>query len=296
MLYVQIRGKIYCVSAQSLKGIWNFKAYENRQEVDYIKEHGRNLQKEEVFSIQTPPEALKDYGLVISGETSSINAVSKDILEKNKENKRNESKVLFVRVEEGNNTKLYFQTIKQGSIIKKNSISFFNTNGMAHIDNKPIVLIQDRTDVYWNQATGKLYFRQIEDVERVLPYFFEDKVRKIKQGLKDIRDSNYLYLRLNLDLNEITSAIAKAKLVRIEFLLQKGHLEIFKDDSYLSKRDAYLEYAKQYKSPILRGGKLTICEVSDLDELHRIICESYYTAKMWEQEQRVVAAFDTKKH
>ncbi|WP_104732808.1 MULTISPECIES: hypothetical protein [Helicobacter] len=295
MLYVQIRGKIYCVSDQSLKGIWNFKAYENRQEVDYIKGHGRNLQKGEVFSMQAPLEALKDYRLVISGETSSINAVSKDILEKNKENKRNESKVLFVRVKEENNLKLYFQTIKQGSIIKKNSISFFNTNGMAHIDDKPIILIQNRTDVYWNQATGKLYFRQIEDVERVLPYFFEDKVREIKQGLKDIRDSNYSYLRLNLDPNEITSAMPKAKLVRIEFLLQKGHLEIFKDDRNLSKRDDYFVYAKQYKSPILKGGKLIICEVSDLDELHHIIFEAYYTTRIGGQEQRVVAAFNAKK-
>ncbi|WP_104759672.1 hypothetical protein [Helicobacter bizzozeronii] len=279
---------------QSLKGIWNFKAYENRQEVDYIKGHGRNLGKGEVFSMQAPFEALKDYDLVTSGDTSDIDTVSKDVLEKNKENKRNESKVLFVRVKEENNIKLYFQTIKQGSIIKKGSIFFFND--MVHIDNKPIVIIQDRTGVYWNQATGKLYFRQIEDVERVLPYFFEDKVQKIKQGLEAIKESKYQYLRLALDLNEITSAMPKAKLIRIEFLLQKGHLEIFKDDSYLSKLDAYLEYAKQYKSPILKDGKLIIREVSNLDELYRIIFESYYTTRIGGQEQRVVAAFDTKKH
>ncbi|CRF41331.1 hypothetical protein HAL013_12220 [Helicobacter ailurogastricus] len=209
--------------------------------------------------------------------------LSKGILKKIQKTKESKA-VLFVRMEEEGKVKLYFQAIRQGSFIKKKFISFSN---MAHIEDKPIILIEDRTDVYWSQETGKFYFKNIEDLERVLPHFFENKVQEAKQRLQAIKDdTSYQYLHLELDLKDIKSTIPKTKLARIEHLLQEGRLEIFKKNGDLRKRNAYLKYAQKYRPQILKDSKLLICKVADLDSLYHIVCEAYYTTEIG-GEQRV---------
>ncbi|WP_053944745.1 hypothetical protein [Helicobacter ailurogastricus] len=283
MLYARMQGKIYRVSDQPLKGIWDFGAHETSEEWDYWKESERKLAKDESFFIKASFEDLKDYNLVICDDTPHINTLSKGILKKIQKIKESKA-VLFVRMEEEGKIKLYFQVIRQGSFIKKKFISFSN---MAHIEDKPIILIEDRTDVYWSQETGKFYFKNIEDLERVLPHFFENKVQEAKQRLQAIKDdTSYQYLHLELDLKDIKSTIPKTKLARIERLLQEGRLEIFKKNGDLRKRNAYLKYAQKYRPQILKDSKLLICKVADLDSLYHIVCEAYYTTEIG-GEQRV---------
>ncbi|WP_163499585.1 hypothetical protein [Helicobacter suis] len=290
MLYCQMQGKIYKVS-ELPEGVWNFKVYDNCKEINYTPNTDeKSLEKGEVFCIQASPETLKAYNLVIHGDTTSINTASEDILIKNKESKENTPKVLFVCVGERNKIKIYFQAIRQGSIIKRKFISF---NDKVYIGNRPIILIQDHTDVYWSQETNRFYFKKIEDLERVFPDFFERKVQEAKQKLKSIKENlSYQYLRLDLNLDDIKSTMAKIKLMRIDFLLQKGYLELFKDDADQSKRGAYLKYAKKYKPQMIEDGKLVIRKVSGLDALYYVMQQSYYTTEIGEKEQRIATAFE----
>ncbi|WP_163532418.1 hypothetical protein [Helicobacter suis] len=290
MLYCQMQGKIYKVS-ELPEGVWDFKVYDNCKEINYTPNTDeKSLEKGEVFCIQAPPETLKAYNLVIHGDTTSINTASEDILIKNKESKENTPKVLFVCVGERNKIKIYFQAIRQGSIIKRKFISF---NDKVYIGNRPIILIQDHTDVYWSQETNRFYFKKIEDLERVFPDFFERKVQEAKQKLKSIKENlSYQYLRLDLNLDDIKSTMAKIKLMRIDFLLQKGYLELFKDDADQSKRGAYLKYAKKYKPQMIEDGKLVIRKVSGLDALYYVMQQSYYTTEIGEKEQRIATAFE----
>ncbi|WP_104696188.1 hypothetical protein [Helicobacter salomonis] len=283
MLYARMQGKIYRVSDQPLKGIWDFGAHETSKEWDYWKESERKLAKDESFFIKASFEDLKDYNLVICDDTPHINMLSKGILKKIQKIKESKA-VLFVRMEEEGKIKLYFQVIRQCSFIKKKFISFSN---MAHIEDKPIILIENRTDVYWSQETGKFYFKNIEDLERVLPHFFENKVQDIKQGLQAIKeDASYRYLHLELDLKEIKSTIPRTKLARIKHLLQEERLEIFKENGDPRKRNDYLKYAQKYKPRMVKNEKLMICKASDLDSLCKIIDENYYTTEIG-GEQRV---------
>lgn len=289
-LYCHMQGENYYVGNMPLKGTWEFKAYETCQERDYREEHGRNLERGEIFCIQAPLEALKGYELVIHGDTSNINTINLDVLTKNgEEDKYN---TLFVRVEERNQIKLYFQAIRKGSIIKKSFFSFFDNKPC--IENKPIILIRDHTDVCWCQGKegGKFYFKKIEDLERMFPRFFENKIQETKQKLQAIKEgTNYQHLLLDLNLDEINSDLPKTKLVRIDSLLQEGCLEIFKKDGDSKERDAYLKYAKRYKPQMLRGRKLIVRKVPDLDALYHIMRQSYYTTEIG-KEQRVATAFE----
>ncbi|WP_233704605.1 hypothetical protein [Helicobacter bizzozeronii] len=272
MLYCQIRGEVYRVSDQSLKGIWDFGVHEISKEWDYWQESERKLAKDEFFFIEASFEDLKAYELVIYGDTFCANALSKSILEKIQKTKESKA-VLFVRTGEEDKRELYFQAIRQGSFIRKKFISF---SDMACIEDKPIILIEDRTDVYWSQEAGKFYFKNIEDLERVLPHFFENKVQEAKQGLQAIKeDASYRYLHLELDLDEIKSTLSKTKLAKINFLLQEGRLEIFKENGDPKKRNDYLKYAQKYKPRMVKDEKLVICKTTDLDPLYKIMYECF---------------------
>ncbi|WP_120946068.1 hypothetical protein [Helicobacter labacensis] len=116
------------------------------------------MERGELFSIQVSPQDLKDYELIISGDTSHSNTIRMDILENNDKNQEGLAKVLFVRAAEEDGIKLYFQAIRQGSIIRKSFLYFVDNK--SHIENKPMLVIQDRTDVFWRQKDGKLYFKK----------------------------------------------------------------------------------------------------------------------------------------
>ncbi|GMB96834.1 hypothetical protein NHP22001_14230 [Helicobacter sp. NHP22-001] len=153
---------------------------------------------------------------MINDEPSAINKIDLRVLERDDEN-GDRSKVLFVRTDENKNVKLYFQVIRQGAMIKKGVLYFLDEN--PSVENKPIILLRDQVDAYWSQATEKLYFKKIGDVERVLPHLFEEKVQDLRQGLMAIKSPDYHYLRLNLDLDTIKSSLPRTKLARIDFLL-----------------------------------------------------------------------------
>ncbi|BEG58095.1 hypothetical protein NHP21005_17830 [Helicobacter sp. NHP21005] len=243
-----------------------------------------------MFYIQAPLRMLEDYNLelVIGGDTSSTNTISLNVLKENGGNQENQPKVLFVRTEEGGDVKLYFQAIRRGAVIKKGFVLLGNK---PCIENGAVILIREQIDAYWSRKDEKLYFKNIEDLERILPHFFEKKVQDLRQELRSIKNSDYQYLYLDLDLDKIQPTLPKTKLARIDFLLQKGNLEIFRKNGDPGKRNAYLKYAQKYRPQILKDHKLVICKVADLDSLYHIVCEAYYTTEIG-GEQRVAAVFE----
>ncbi|BCZ19340.1 hypothetical protein NHP190012_09820 [Helicobacter sp. NHP19-012] len=239
---------------------------------------------------------------MIHGDTTSVNKIDLDILKKDKNNEKREDQLqtLFVCTEEQNMEhegkkiiKAYFQAIRQGSIIKKAFLYFLNEE--LQIENKPIILIQDRTDVYWKQEIGeigKLYFKNIEDLKRVFPHFFTHKVQEVKEQLQRIaKDDNHPYLSFDLDWDTLKADMPKTKLARINALLKEGCLEIFTKNGDSRKRNAYLQYAKKYRPKIFKDGKLVVCKVADLDSIYYAMRESYYTTEIG-GEQRVAAVFE----
>ncbi|TSA84716.1 hypothetical protein [Helicobacter mehlei] len=186
ILYCHIGGTNYRVGNISLEDTWDLKTYENCQKKDYRKEHGRSLEKKETFYIQAPLKMLEDYHLelVIGGDTSSLNTIDLNVLEENDSNRKNQSKVLFVRTEEGDDVKLYFQAIRRGAVIKKGFVLLGN---QPCIENGAVILIREQIDAYWSRKDEKLYFKDIKDLERILPHFFEKKFKILDKDLELLR-------------------------------------------------------------------------------------------------------------
>ncbi len=146
---------------------------------------------------------------------------------------------------------------------------------------------------FGGKKMGSFILKKIEDLDRVFPYLFENKVQKMRQKLQAItEDSSYQYLHVAINLGEIQANLPKIKLARMDFLLQSGCLDIFKRGGDPRKRDAYLKYAQKYKPKILKNGKFVIHQVADLDNLYHTMRGAYYTPEVGEQEQRVAIAFE----
>lgn len=162
--------------------------------------------------------------------------------------------------------KLYFEKITPSKRITKKIIDF---SGDAIVENKKLLVMQDRADAMYDAEQDKLFFFKLENLKRMFPEVEELYREATKEEIEEFA---------NLDIINFSDDLIKTKIGVQNRKRIASFLDKWKDVAK-EKLLEYIEYAEKFNLPV-EDKKLKVDSEKALKEALYLLDERYFKTEI----------------
>lgn len=218
------------------------------------------LGEEEVFylDLTNDTEIIKEYidNLESTGSCATIASKYLSSIE-----------CIYVDKKVEDNHYIRFQRIWGRYCFHRPFLSFTDEGDCSLSSNQNIVMLNNRTDAYWNGAEKRLYFWNYSHIKKLFPGIEKFYREAQKADIEKFKKISYLDV-----INENFSNRSRQKIAIMvdEDIFANKSLETLK------------EYAENYgkKLPITNENKISIQSNKDIELLYKVVNELFYTSEI----------------
>lgn len=223
------------------------------------------LGEEDVFylDLTDDPDVIEQY-IINLESTGSCSTISSKYL--------SSIECIYVDKKVENNHYIKFQRVWGRYCFHRPFFSFTDEGDCALSSNQNIVMLNNKTDAYWNGKEKRLYFFNYSHIKKLFPGIEKFYREAQKADIEKLEKISFLDVKSDNFSNRSRQKIA---IMMDEDIFANKNLETLK------------EYAENYGKtlPITNENKILIKSNQDLDLLYKVVNELFYTSEITKEKR-----------